>query len=121
MNDENERILDLGFANATITMLQRERDEARAAIANANNSLFGSQGFFLSIDGGEPDPHHLAKAIEDLKGTARAYYRERDDAEARGYERGVKEAAKVVEVTADKFSSERTIRTIRALLEKPND
>jgi hypothetical protein len=40
-------------------------------------------------------------------------------AEARGYERGVKDAAKVVEVTADKFSSERTIRTILALLEKP--
>ena len=39
------------------------------------------------------------------------------EAEARGFERGVRAAAKVVEVTADKFSSERTIRTILALLE----
>lgn len=40
----------------------------KAAIAWANNSLFGSHGFFLSLNGGADDEHHLDLAIEDLKG-----------------------------------------------------
>ena len=37
--------------------------EAKEAIAWANNSLFGSQGFFLTTNGGENDVHHLDRAI----------------------------------------------------------
>lgn len=45
-----------------------ERDEAREAIAWANNSLYGSHGFFLSTRGDTPnDPHHLDRPIEDMK------------------------------------------------------
>lgn len=51
--------------------LQRERDEARLAIEWANNSLFGSKSFFLSTNGLDADPHHLDRAIEELKRLAR--------------------------------------------------
>lgn len=57
--------------DAEIERLRRELEEARAVIAWANNSLFGSHGFFLSLDGGEPDKHHLDRAIEHLKERAR--------------------------------------------------
>lgn len=43
----------------------------RKVIARANNSLFGSWGYFLSLDGGEPNEHHLDMPIERLKETAR--------------------------------------------------
>ena len=62
--------------------LERERDEAQEAIAWANNSLFGSQGFFLATNGGENDLHHLDRAIERLKADARYADRERNKAEA---------------------------------------
>ena len=45
--------------------------EAREAIGWANNSLFGSHGFFLSLNGGPPNEHHLDTAIEELKERAR--------------------------------------------------
>lgn len=56
----------------------RERDEAREAIAEANNSLFGSQAFFLSLSGGPADRYHLSRAIEELK-ARRAPNFSRDD------------------------------------------
>ncbi|MDX0897481.1 hypothetical protein GOD90_10810 [Sinorhizobium medicae] len=60
--------------------LRRELEEARRAIEWANNSLFGSHGFFLSVSGGEPDEHHLDRAIESLKEQKRKYYAELEEA-----------------------------------------
>ena len=41
--------------------------ELERVIAWANNSLFGSHGFFLSKNGGHDDEHHLDRQIEALK------------------------------------------------------
>lgn len=43
----------------------------RKVIAWANNSLFGSHGYFLSKCGGPPNEMHLHDAIEDLKSYCR--------------------------------------------------
>src|SRR3546814_15094519 len=51
--------------------LHTERDEARGLVIEANNSLFGSQGYFHSSDGGAYDRYHLARAIEALKARSR--------------------------------------------------
>jgi hypothetical protein len=47
----------------------------RAIITEANNSLYGSKGFFMTLDGEKP-PHkyHLAEAIEKLKAQANREY-----------------------------------------------
>ena len=50
---------------------EAERDEARKVIAWANNSLYGSHGFFLSLDGGPANEHHLDNGIEELKDIVR--------------------------------------------------
>lgn len=55
---------------------------ARQAIINANNSLYGSQGFFLSTNGGDPDEYHLARPIEALKARANEQWRRAEKAEA---------------------------------------
>lgn len=44
-----------------------EQDIRERAIAWANNSLYGSLGFFLSMNGGPADEHHLDRGIEDMK------------------------------------------------------
>jgi hypothetical protein len=44
---------------------------AKAVITEANNSLFGSQGYFLSLNGGPADKHHLSRPIEELKRSTR--------------------------------------------------
>jgi len=49
--------------------------DAEAAIIEANNSLYGSQGFFLSVNGGEPDKYHLSRPIEELKARANREWR----------------------------------------------
>ena len=56
---------------ARLAKAEAERDEASKAIAWANNSLFGSYGFFLSLNGGPANEHHLDGPIEDLKERAR--------------------------------------------------
>lgn len=61
----------LDRAWAILPGLLSEREASRAAIAEANNSLYGSQNFFLSVNGGEPNKYHLARPIEDLKARAR--------------------------------------------------
>ena len=66
--------------DAELERLRREVEEARGAIAWANNSLFGSHGFFLSLDGGEPDEHHLDRAIEDMKARNRAHFAQLSEA-----------------------------------------
>lgn len=59
--------LTLDKAATAITSLRNQLEEAKAVVTEANNSLYGSQNFFLSTDGGEPDKYHLARPIEDLK------------------------------------------------------
>jgi hypothetical protein len=87
------RIVTMHDKDAQILQLIRERDEARAG-------------------------NHQANEYEPTWAQLVDYWKQRaTEAEARGYRKGVEDAAKVVEVTADKFSSERTIRTILALLE----
>lgn len=54
-----------------IAELETERDEARLLVTEANNSLFGSQGYFHSLNSVPFDKHHLSRAIEDLKENAR--------------------------------------------------
>ncbi len=56
--------------------LENRISELEAAIAWANNSLFGSHGFFLSLDGGPANEHHLDTAIEKLKEQARKPYKD---------------------------------------------
>lgn len=59
---------------ATQTLLRAlaaENAKLKEVITEANNSLYGSQGFFLSLDGGEPDKHHLSRGIEKIKESAR--------------------------------------------------
>lgn len=46
-----------------------------SVIIEANNSLFGSQGFFLSLDGGEANKYHLSRAIEELKARQNRFWR----------------------------------------------
>lgn len=53
--------------------LKRERDEARQLVIEANNSLYGSQGYFHSLNGGDFDKYHLARGIEDLKASLRGH------------------------------------------------
>jgi hypothetical protein len=60
--------------------MRRERDEVReelerckTVVTDANNSLYGSQGFFLGMNGGF-DPRHLSKPIEGLKKQCRDEY-----------------------------------------------
>jgi hypothetical protein len=52
----------------------KEFEEAKEVIAWANNSLYGSHGYFLSKSSGPPDPHHLDRPIEDLKKRYRKDY-----------------------------------------------
>jgi hypothetical protein len=56
--------------------LKAEQDFDRSAIAWANNSLFGSHGYFLSDRGGPPEEDHLSKQIEKVKKYSRDYYSE---------------------------------------------
>jgi hypothetical protein len=74
-----ERIWRALAAEAALEALQAERDEARLLVTEANNSLYGSQGYFHSLNGGPFDKYHLARGIENLKDSAR----KRDRAEAR--------------------------------------
>jgi hypothetical protein len=53
--------------SASVPTEQADGGVDREAIAWANNSLFGSHGYFLSFNGEPADPRHLANAIEDLK------------------------------------------------------
>lgn len=50
-------------------------EEAKKAIAWANNSLYGSHGYFLSDCGGPANEHHLDAPIENLKADCNRWYR----------------------------------------------
>ena len=56
----------------TIASLRKQLEDAREVITEANNSLYGSQCYFLSLDGGPPNKYHLAEGIERLKSNAKA-------------------------------------------------
>ena len=55
----------------TIATLRKQLENAREVIIEANNSLYGSQGYFLSLNGGPPNKYHLAEGIEELKSNVR--------------------------------------------------
>jgi len=61
-----------------ITELEKERDEARTIVACANNSAFGSHGYFTEASAGRT----LAEAIEDLKADCRMQFARAEKAEA---------------------------------------
>ena len=63
--------------------LMKELSDAASVIMEANNSLYGSQGYFLSMNGGPPNKYHLADAVEKLKKQTRDDYAARGAAEAR--------------------------------------
>jgi hypothetical protein len=54
--------------------LRSEVETLKKVIAWANNSLYGSHGFFLSDCGGEPNEHHLDNKIEYIKTYSRKTY-----------------------------------------------
>lgn len=89
------RALEEGSAlKDRIEALERERDEARGLVTEANNSLYGSQGYFHSLNGGPYDKYHLASGIENLKSSCRAAER------------------KVAELEADKARLSEALRTL---------
>ena len=51
----------------TVTALESEVARLQQVIRHANNSLYGTDGFFLSLNGGDPNPRHLSDGIENLK------------------------------------------------------
>jgi chromosome segregation ATPase len=59
--------------SALIETLRGERDEARTLVSEANNSLYGSQSYFHSLNGGKFNPAHLANGIEALKEQANKF------------------------------------------------
>jgi len=79
---------DIAFIVAAINHFRNNLDRieameaSREVIAEANNSLYGSQGFFLSANGGEPDKYHLARPIEKLKERANQQWRRAEALEA---------------------------------------
>lgn len=93
------RALEEGSAlKDRIEAIERERDEARGLVIEANNSLYGSQGYFHSLNGGPYDKYHLAKGIENLKSSCRTAEREvkelraeRDSAREYGKEARIRE------------------------------
>jgi hypothetical protein len=69
-------VSDMRALAEAVPTLVREREEARTLVTEANNSLYGSQGYFHSLNGGPFDKYHLARGIEKLKSNAR---REKDN------------------------------------------
>ncbi len=69
--ERDQYITSANSLRGHLKWLQREADEARALVAEANNSLYGSQNYFHSLDGGPFNKLHLASGIENLKATAR--------------------------------------------------
>lgn len=64
-----------------LSRIAAERDEARLLVTEANNSLYGSQGYFHSLNGGPFDKYHLASGIEKAKAYGREQWRKAEAAE----------------------------------------
>ena len=111
--------------------LERVRGELaiyKTAVAWANNSLYGSQGDFLSLDGGPPHVHHLDFAIERLKASGNRNKHAAEAAEsslARARADAIEDAAKVAENAAfgsalvDQAFADFIADRIRALSSRP--
>lgn len=67
---------------AKIGKIRAERGEARLLVTEANNSLYGSHGYFHSLNGDPFDRYHLANGIEALKQTSNLRWHDLQDAEA---------------------------------------
>lgn len=78
---ELARLLDAQAAE--IAELKRRLEEAQALVTEANNSLYGSQGYFHSLNGGPFDKYHLASGIETVKESSRKEWRRAEAAESR--------------------------------------
>lgn len=69
-----DRFYYAGNVDAHIKQLEQTIAKLEKVIGWANNSLYGSHGFFLSTNGGEDNEHHLDSAIEKLKEQTREQY-----------------------------------------------
>ena len=65
---------ELDDANARIEALEAALAEAQQLVTEANNSLYGSQGYFHSLNGGPFNKYHLAEGIETLKASSNRNY-----------------------------------------------
>ena len=74
MDDRDEADARILVLDAELTRLRERNAELEKVIAWANNSLFGSHEFFLSINGGKDNEHHLDEGIENLKQHNRDYW-----------------------------------------------
>lgn len=86
-------------------------DQAQRVIVEANNSLFGSQGFFLSVNGGPPNDDHLSRPIEGLKGLVHVMREAKEKAEQQLAEaqealRGTEEMAEEISVRNVELATE---------------
>ena len=69
-------------ATPRIEQLEAALREARQLVTEANNSLYGSQGYFHSLNGGPFNKYHLAEGIETLKAQSNRNYHRIEQLEA---------------------------------------
>ena len=67
---------ELNKISDTLRALSAENAAARKVITAANNSLHGSNNYFLSTDGGELNERHLSDPIERIKEQTRTLHAE---------------------------------------------
>lgn len=97
----------------------KEIKQLKAVIAWANNSLYGSHGFFLATDGGASDEHHLDRPIEDLKQRSNLLTNEVAALSAQVTEQA-KEVAKLKKTHADEME-EQWVKLSAEAIEAEND
>lgn len=102
----------LAVIRSELITLRTERDEARELVTEANNSLYGSQGYFHSLNGGPFDKYHLANGIEKLKETSRAEWRRAEAAEAQLARHGDMEKHFVEFFSPGTFVAESSVKPI---------
>ncbi|MCK9361761.1 hypothetical protein M0Q28_06095 [Patescibacteria group bacterium] len=110
------------YSADALSSLVRERDEARELVTEANNSLYGSQGYFHSLNGGPFDKYHLATGIEKLKSGANRQYHAFEAAEARATaaeaERDEeREALEELEAASDALAATRSQQTYLSMID----
>ena len=72
---QRDKALEFISANAhRIEALEAALAEAQQLVTEANNSLYGSQGYFHSLNGGSFNKYHLAEGIETLKASSNRNY-----------------------------------------------
>lgn len=94
LQDANKHITHLA---GLLREAEGEADLMRRAIAWANNSLYGSHGFFLSDRGDKaPHEHHLDIPIEALKAYGNAQWHRAEAAERKPTPEEVQEACAAI-------------------------